>query len=145
MFGRPCADPQVLGNELGVRTLQEESERQNDRRHIDEGRSLSFCRKTSRCAEALLATVEEALSRTEKGRDVQRQTAELRARYGLFTKREQEIEWSRLPEPYPTQAGYWCSRFARRPNVRLIWCGNGQIMEIGLRPWMPQQPTELSG
>jgi two-component system, LuxR family, response regulator FixJ len=42
-------------------------------------------------AEVLLATVEEALSRTEKGCDVQRQTAELRARYGLLTKREQEV------------------------------------------------------
>ena len=31
----------------------------------------------------------------------------------------------------PPQAGYWCSRFARRPNVRLIWCGNDQIMETG--------------
>ena len=36
-------------------------------------------------------------------------------------------EWSRPPEPRPPQAGYWCSRFARRPNVRLIWCGNDQI------------------
>ena len=33
------------------------------------------------------------------------------------------------PEPRLPQAGYWCSRFARRPNVRLIWCGNDQIME----------------
>ena len=33
-------------------------------------------------------------------------------------------EWSHPPEPRPPQAGYWCSRFARRPNVRLIWCGN---------------------
>src|ERR1022692_3198326 len=40
-------------------------------------------------------------------------------------------EWSRPPEPRPPQAGYWCSRFARRPNVRLIWCGNDQIMETG--------------
>jgi hypothetical protein len=61
-------------------------------------------------------------------------------RHGLNTRLQ---EWSRLPEPYPPQAGYWCSCFARRPNVRLIWCGNDQIMEIGLRPWMPQQPTEL--
>src|SRR5205807_4723016 len=61
-------------------------------------------------------------------------------RHGLNSRLQ---EWSRLPEPYPPQAGYWCSRFARRPNVRLIWCGNDQIMEIGLRPWMPQQPTEL--
>ncbi|HUZ90681.1 MAG TPA: response regulator [Methylocella sp.] len=42
-------------------------------------------------AEALLATVEEALSRTDKGRDVQRETAELSARYALLTKREQEV------------------------------------------------------
>ena len=40
-------------------------------------------------------------------------------------------EWSRPPEPRPPQAGCWCSRFARRPNVRLIWCGNDQIMETG--------------
>ena len=33
------------------------------------------------------------------------------------------------PEPRPPQAGYWCSRFARRPNVRLIWSGNDQIKE----------------
>src|ERR1022692_1659627 len=32
-------------------------------------------------------------------------------------------EWSRPPEPRPPQAGYWCSRFARRPDVRLIWRG----------------------
>jgi FixJ family two-component response regulator len=42
-------------------------------------------------AEALLATVEEALSRTHKSRDLQGETAELRARYALLTKREQEI------------------------------------------------------
>jgi FixJ family two-component response regulator len=41
--------------------------------------------------EAVLATVEEALSRTDKGRDVQKETAELGARYGLLTKREQEV------------------------------------------------------
>src|SRR6202035_2649633 len=40
-------------------------------------------------------------------------------------------EWSHPPEPRPPQAGYWCSRFARRPNVRLIWCGNDQILETG--------------
>jgi len=40
-------------------------------------------------------------------------------------------EWSRPPEPRPPQVGYWCSRFARRPNVRLIWCGNDQIMATG--------------
>jgi len=40
-------------------------------------------------------------------------------------------EWSHPPEPRPSQAGCWCSRFARRPNVRLIWCGNDQIMETG--------------
>ena len=49
-------------------------------------------------------------------------------RHGLNSRLQ---EWSRLPEPYPPQAGYWCSRFARRPNVRLIWCGNDQIMELG--------------
>jgi two-component system response regulator FixJ len=42
-------------------------------------------------AEALLATVEEALWRIDKGRDVQRETAELSARYALLTKREQEV------------------------------------------------------
>jgi FixJ family two-component response regulator len=41
--------------------------------------------------EALLATVEEALARTDRGRDVQRETAESRARYALLTKREQEV------------------------------------------------------
>jgi len=42
-------------------------------------------------AEALLATVEEAFSRADKDRDVQREMAELRARYALLTKREQEV------------------------------------------------------
>src|SRR5262249_12607696 len=41
--------------------------------------------------EALLATVEEAFSRADKDRDVQREMAELRARYALLTKREQEV------------------------------------------------------
>jgi hypothetical protein len=41
------------------------------------------------------------------------------------------IEWSCPPEPHPPQAGYWCSRFARRPNVRLIWCGNDQVIVAG--------------
>jgi hypothetical protein len=40
-------------------------------------------------------------------------------------------EWSHLHEPHPPQPGYWRSRFARRPNVRLIWFGNKQIMEMG--------------
>ena len=40
-------------------------------------------------------------------------------------------EWSRPPEPRPPQAGYWCSRFARRPNVRLIVRGNEQVMQSG--------------
>jgi hypothetical protein len=31
----------------------------------------------------------------------------------------------------PPQAGYWCSRFARRPDVSLIWCGNDQVTETG--------------
>jgi len=42
-------------------------------------------------AEALLTIVEEALSRADKDRDVQRETAELRARYAALTKREQEV------------------------------------------------------
>src|SRR5271166_3628150 len=40
-------------------------------------------------------------------------------------------EWSRLPEPLPPQAGYWCSRHERRPNVSLIWRGNNQVVETG--------------
>src|SRR6201993_2604649 len=44
--------------------------------------------------------------------------------YGLKSRYQ---EWSHPPEPRPPQAGCWCSRFAR-PNVRLIWCGNDQIM-----------------
>src|SRR5262249_58352645 len=42
-------------------------------------------------AETLLATVEEALSRIDKGRDLQRESTELRARYALLTKREQDV------------------------------------------------------
>ena len=52
-------------------------------------------------------------------------------------------EWSHPPEPRPPQAGCWCSRFARRPNVRLIWCGSDQIMGNGLRPWIPKQRPEF--
>ena len=40
-------------------------------------------------------------------------------------------EWFRLPEPRPPQAGYWCSRGERRPNVRLIWRGNDQAVQSG--------------
>jgi FixJ family two-component response regulator len=42
-------------------------------------------------AEALLTSVEEAFSRADKDRDVQSEIAELRARYALLTKREQEV------------------------------------------------------
>jgi len=42
-------------------------------------------------AEALLTSVEEAFSRADKDRDVQWEIAELRARYALLTKREQEV------------------------------------------------------
>ncbi|MBO0732787.1 MAG: response regulator transcription factor [Methylocapsa sp.] len=42
-------------------------------------------------AEALLATVEEALSRTGESLDIRNETAELRARCALLTKREQEV------------------------------------------------------
>src|SRR6476659_6915764 len=48
-------------------------------------------------------------------------------------------EWSRPPEPRPPQAGYWCSRFARRPNVRLIVLGNEPRHAIGLRPRIPNR------
>src|SRR6516164_7177788 len=49
--------------------------------------------------------------------DPGRRTAE---NHGLKSR---SLEWSRPPEPRPLQAGYWCSRFARRPDVRLIWRG----------------------
>jgi FixJ family two-component response regulator len=42
-------------------------------------------------AEALLTSVEEAFSRADKERDGQSQIAELKARYALLTKREQEV------------------------------------------------------
>jgi transposase len=48
------------------------------------------------------------------------------------------LEWSRLPEPSPTQARYWCSRCEQRPNVRLIKLENGPRHAVGLRPWIPQ-------
>jgi hypothetical protein len=38
------------------------------------------------------------------------------------------------PSAHPTTAGYWHSRFERRPNVSLIWCGNKPVHEFGLRP-----------
>jgi hypothetical protein len=45
-------------------------------------------------------------------------------KHGLKTRFQ---EWSRSPEPHPPQAGSWCSRRERRPNVSLIWCGNDQV------------------
>src|SRR6266404_2538603 len=44
---------------------------------------------------------------------------------------------SRLPEPCPPQAGCWCSRYERRPNIRLIVLGSGPRQAVGLRPWIP--------
>ena len=38
---------------------------------------------------------------------------------------------SRLPEPCPPQAGCWCSRRERRPNVRLIVPETGRVMQSG--------------
>jgi FixJ family two-component response regulator len=42
-------------------------------------------------AEALLITVEEALSRADEGRDVQQEIAETKARFALLTLREQAV------------------------------------------------------
>ena len=42
-------------------------------------------------AEALLITVEEALSRADEGRDVQQEIAEIKARFALLTLREQAV------------------------------------------------------
>ena len=46
------------------------------------------------------------------------------------------LEWSRPPEPRPPHAGYWCSRYARRPNVSLNWCRKRARSSNGLRPWI---------
>ena len=35
----------------------------------------------------------------------------------------------REPEPRPPQAGTWCTRRERRPNVRLNWRGNNQVVQ----------------
>jgi hypothetical protein len=43
----------------------------------------------------------------------------------------------------PPQAGYWCSRFARRPDVSLIWRGKRPDHGNGLRPRIPKQPLEF--
>ena len=59
--------------------------------------------------------------------------------YGLNSRQQ---EWSRPPEPHPPQAGYWCSRFARRPNVSLIWCERSGYGS-GLKPRIPKQPQEF--
>jgi hypothetical protein len=48
--------------------------------------------------------------------------------YGLKSR---STEWSRPTEPCPPQAGDWCSRHERRPNVRLIWRGKNQVVEAG--------------
>jgi len=74
-------------------------------------------------AEALLATVEEALARTDKGRDVQRETAELRARYALLTKREQEVS-ALLLEGLNTKLlkmpEMWFNRVQGKPGYSIV-------------------------
>jgi FixJ family two-component response regulator len=54
-------------------------------------------------AEALLATVEEALTRTSEARDLQAQTEEYRTRFQLLTRREREV-FDLLVEGLPTKA-----------------------------------------
>jgi two-component system, LuxR family, response regulator FixJ len=53
-------------------------------------------------AEAVLTTIEDAFSRADKDRYVQRDIAELRARYALLTQREQNV-FSLLLEELPTK------------------------------------------
>ena len=53
-------------------------------------------------AEALLITVEEALSRADEGRDVQQEIAEIKARSALLTQREREV-LALLLEGLPTK------------------------------------------
>jgi hypothetical protein len=48
--------------------------------------------------------------------------------YGL---QRRDLEWLRLPEPCPPQAGCWCSRRERRPDVRLIVLGNEPRQVMG--------------
>src|SRR6516225_1228921 len=45
-------------------------------------------------------------------------------------------EWSRPPEPHPPDAGCWCSRNKRRPDVSLIWCSTPSGHRNGLRLWI---------
>jgi two-component system, LuxR family, response regulator FixJ len=53
-------------------------------------------------AEALLITVEEALSRADEDRDVQQEIAEIKGRSALLTQREQEV-LALLSEGLPTK------------------------------------------
>src|SRR6516162_4258500 len=45
-------------------------------------------------------------------------------------------EWSRPPEPHPPDAGCWCSRNKRRPDVSLIWCSTPSGHRNGLKLWI---------
>jgi two-component system response regulator FixJ len=53
-------------------------------------------------AEALLATVEEALSRADEARDARQEMAEFKARFALLTQREREV-LALLLEGLPTK------------------------------------------
>src|SRR5580704_9529122 len=61
------------------------------------------------------------------------------------------IEWSRLPEPHPPDAGCWCSRNKRRPYVSLIWCEHAigswkraQTLDPKQRPENCYEPLNLT-
>src|SRR6516164_4055088 len=45
-------------------------------------------------------------------------------------------EWSRPPEPHTPDAGCWCSRNKRRPDVSLIRCSTPSGHRNGLRLWI---------
>src|SRR6202048_1301757 len=124
----------------GTRQTQWTPAQDDDRRAGAQtaGRALEICdrrrRRRGRRDEGCLIDLEEIkyLKRYTPSTETRSVSADpggrTDGRHGLNSRLQ---EWSRLPEPYPPQAGYWCSRFARRPNVRLIWCGNDQIMELG--------------
>ena len=120
----------------GTRQTQRRAPAQNDDRGACAqivSRVVEICecrrRHRRRCNEGLLIDDLNRLTQSTETRSVSADRGRrIDGAYGLNSRQQ---EWSRPPEPHPPQAGYWCSRFARRPNVSLIWCGDDQVTEAG--------------